>query len=186
MPFSFKRLEIPEVILIEPKVFKDERGFFMETYKSSEFRAFGIAEDFVQDNHSVSSRNVLRGLHFQKNPHAQGKLLRVVAGEIFDVAVDLRQGSPTFGRWVGADLSAENKKMIYIPVGFAHGMCMLSDTAEVLYKTTAEYSPQDDAGIIWNDPDIGVKWPVKDPIISKKDAVLLRLKDLKDVFVYKK
>ncbi|MCD6155401.1 MAG: dTDP-4-dehydrorhamnose 3,5-epimerase, partial [Candidatus Verstraetearchaeota archaeon] len=170
MPFQFKRLEIPEVILIEPKVFQDERGFFMETYKYSDFAAFGIAERFVQDNHSRSVKGVLRGLHYQNPPHAQGKLIRVVVGEIFDVAVDIRKGSPTYGKWVGVKLSAENRRMLYIPPGFAHGFCVLSDVAEVVYKVTAEYAPECEAGIIWNDPGIGIEWPIKHPIISSKDA----------------
>ena len=156
MPFNFTRLAIPDVILIEPRTFPDERGFFMESYKYSEFSAFGIKERFVQDNHSRSVKGVLRGLHYQKHPKAQGKLVRVVVGEIFDVAVDIRHGSPTYGQWVGEKLSAENKRMLYIPPGFAHGFCVLSEGAEVLYKTTEEYSPEHDAGIIWNDPKLSI------------------------------
>ncbi|MBC7218168.1 MAG: dTDP-4-dehydrorhamnose 3,5-epimerase [Candidatus Caldatribacterium sp.] len=170
MPFRFERLEIPEVILIEPQVFHDERGFFMETYRYSTFAAFGIKENFVQDNHSRSVRGVLRGLHYQNPPKAQGKLVRVVVGEIFDVAVDIRKGSPTYGRWVGVKLSAENRKMLYIPAGFAHGFCVLSDVAEVVYKVTEEYAPECEAGIIWNDPEIGITWPIENPIVSPKDA----------------
>lgn len=172
MPFRFERLEIPEVILIEPKVFSDERGFFMETYKYSNFAAFGIKERFVQDNHSRSVKGVLRGLHYQRPPKAQGKLVRVLVGEIFDVAVDIRKGSPTYGKWVGVMLSAENRWMLYIPPGFAHGFCVLSEEAEVTYKVTEEYSPEHDAGIIWNDPEIGIDWPVEQPILSAKDAGL--------------
>jgi dTDP-4-dehydrorhamnose 3,5-epimerase len=172
VPFNFKRLAIADVILIEPRVFGDERGFFMETYKYSDFASFGITEHFVQDNHSRSTKDVLRGLHYQKPPKAQGKLVRVVVGEIFDVGVDIRQGSPTYGKWVGERLSADNKEMLYIPPGFAHGFCVLSDIAEVTYKVTEEFSPEHDAGIIWNDPDIGIDWPVENPIISPKDAAL--------------
>jgi dTDP-4-dehydrorhamnose 3,5-epimerase len=177
MPFKSKHLAIPDVILIEPKIFPDERGFFMESYKYSEFAAFGIEKHFVQDNHSRSTRGVLRGLHYQKAPKAQGKLVRVVVGEIFDVGVDIRKDSPTYGKWVGEVLSAENKRMLYIPAGFAHGFCVLSKEAEVLYKTTEEYAPEYDAGIIWNDPDIGINWPIERPILSKKDAALPMLRE---------
>ena len=177
MPFKFQRLEIPDVILVEPEVFSDERGFFMETYKYSEFCAFGIKEHFLQDNHSRSVKRVLRGLHYQNPPKAQGKLVRVVVGEIFDVGVDIRRGSPTYGKWVGEILSAENKRMLYIPPGFAHGFCVLSDVAEVLYKTTAEYAPECEAGIIWNDPEIGIRWPIEHPILSAKDAALPPLRE---------
>ena len=172
MPFTFTHLAIPDVILIEPAIFRDERGFFMESYKYSDFVAFGIKEHFVQDNHSRSVKGVLRGLHYQKHPKAQGKLVRVVVGEVFDVGVDIRLGSPTYGKWVGEVLSAENKRMLYIPPGFAHGFCVLSDVADVLYKTTEEYAPEYDAGIIWNDPEIGIQWPIEHPILSEKDAVL--------------
>jgi len=184
MPFKFQRLDMPDVILIEPTVFVDKRGFFMESYKYSEFAKFGIKEKFVQDNHSRSTRGVLRGLHYQKNPKAQAKLVRVTRGEVFDVAVDIRRGSPTYGRWVGVLLSEENKKMLYVPVGFAHGFCVLSEEAEVLYKTTEEYAPEYERGIIWNDPDIGIKWPIEEPILSPKDAALPRLKDADNDFQY--
>jgi len=184
MPFVFKRLEIPDLILIEPKVFEDERGFFLEAYKYSDFQAFGISEHFLQDNHSRSAKGVLRGLHYQNPPKAQGKLIRVIAGEIFDVAVDIRKGSPTYGKWVGLILSAQNKKMLYVPPGFAHGFCVLSDVAEVLYKTTDEYSPKYEAGILWNDPDIGITWPIKDPILSEKDKRWLPLREAWNEFVY--
>ena len=177
MSFTFTHLAIPDVILIEPRVFPDERGFFMESYKYSEFSAFGIKERFVQDNHSHSTKGVLRGLHYQKAPKAQGKLVRVVVGEIFDVGVDIRKGSPTYGKWVGEVLSAENKRMLYIPAGFAHGFCVLSKEAEVLYKTTEEYAPEYDAGIIWNDPKIGIQWPIEHPILSNKDAALPMLRE---------
>jgi len=184
MPFTFKRLEIPEVILIEPEVFSDERGFFMETYKYSEFASFGISERFVQDNHSRSVKGVLRGLHYQNPPKAQGKLVRVVVGEIFDVAVDIRKGSPTYGKWVGVKLSAENKRMLYIPPGFAHGFCVLSDVAEVVYKVTEEYAPESEAGIIWNDPEVGIDWPIENPMLSAKDANWPILRDAVNRFVY--
>ena len=184
MPFKFQRLDMPDVILIEPTVFVDKRGFFMESYKYSEFAKFGIKEKFVQDNHSRSTRGVLRGLHYQKAPKAQAKLVRVTRGEVFDVAVDIRRGSPTYGRWVGVLLSEENKKMLYVPVGFAHGFCVLSEEAEVLYKTTEEYAPEYERGIIWNDPDIGIKWPIEEPILSPKDAALPRLKDADNDFQY--
>jgi len=175
MPFRFERLQIPDVILIEPTVFPDERGFFMETYKYSEFAAFGIKERFVQDNHSRSKKGILRGLHYQRLPKAQGKLVRAVVGEIFDVAVDIRKGSPTYGKWVGEKLSAGNIQMLYIPPGFAHGFCVLSKEAEVIYKVTEEFSPEHDAGIIWNDPEIGIDWPIEYPIVSAKDTGLPRL-----------
>jgi len=184
MPFSFMRLEIADVILIEPRVFRDERGFFMESYKHSEFAAFGINERFVQDNHSRSRRGVLRGLHYQNPPRAQGKLVRAVSGEIFDVAVDIRRGSPTYGRWVGVNLSEENMRMLYIPPGFAHGFMTLSDVADLIYKTTAEYSPDHEAGIIWNDPDIGIEWPMPEPVLSPRDAGWPGLGDAVNAFVY--
>ncbi|MDI6801269.1 MAG: dTDP-4-dehydrorhamnose 3,5-epimerase [Thermodesulfovibrionales bacterium] len=184
MPFEFTRLEIPDVILIKPKVFKDERGFFVETYKRSDFRSFGINEHFIQDNHSMSVKNVLRGLHYQKNPQAQGKLVRCIHGRIFDVAVDIRKDSPAYGRWVGVELSEENKLMLYIPVGFAHGFLALSGTAEIVYKCTEEYSPENDSGIIWNDPEINIGWPVNEPVISEKDRGLPLLKDADNNFTY--
>ena len=184
MPFKFERLEIPELVLIEPRVFHDERGFFMETYKYSEFAAFGIQERFVQDNHSRSVKGVLRGLHYQNPPKAQGKLVRAVVGEIFDVAVDIRKGSPTYGKWVGVRLSAENKRMLYIPPGFAHSFCVLSDVAEVVYKVTEEYAPECEAGIIWNDPEIGIEWPIADPIVSPKDAKWPTLREAANGFRY--
>ncbi len=177
MPFKFKELEIPEVIIIEPMVMKDERGFFMETYKHSDFAAAGIKENFVQDNHSRSSGNVLRGLHYQKAPAGQGKLVRCNMGTIFDVAVDIRPSSPTFGRWVGSELSEENALMLYIPPDFAHGFIVLSDVAEIIYKCTAEYSHANERGILWNDPDINIAWPTKEPVLSDKDTLNPLLKD---------
>ncbi len=184
MPFKFTRLSIPAVVIIEPRVLRDERGFFIETYKYSDFEGEGIRDNFVQDNHSQSTRGVLRGLHYQINPKAQGKLLRCSKGRIFDVAVDIRKGSPDFGKWVGIELSDENNTMIYIPQGFAHGFLTLSDTAEVLYKCTNEYSPGHERGIIWNDPDINIDWPLEAPILSAKDLSYPALKDAENNFAY--
>jgi len=185
MPFEFERLEIPDVILIKPKVFTDERGLFMETYKYSDFAEFGIKERFVQDNHSKSiKKGVLRGLHYQKYPVAQGKLIRVVQGEIFDVAVDIRKGSPYYGKWIGVILSSENKNILYIPPGFAHGFCTLSDVIDLIYKCTNVYSPEYERGIIWNDPNIGIEWPVENPILSKRDLQLPTLDKADNNFVY--
>jgi len=177
VPFTFEPTDIPDVILISPRVFEDERGFFLESYKRSDFVAAGIKEEFVQTNHSFSTKGVIRGLHYQKNPAAQGKLVRAIAGVIFDVAVDIRSGSPTFGKWVGIELPAENKKMLYIPVGFAHGFAVLSDTAEVMYKITNEYCPEADAGIAWDDPAIGIDWRLSEPVLSDKDRANPLLKD---------
>ena len=183
MAFEFKETHIPDVILIKPKIFKDERGFFIETYKYSEFSSYGIKEQFVQDNHSRSSKGVLRGLHYQKNPAAQGKLVRCTEGEIFDVAVDIRKSSPSYGKWAGAILSEENREMLYIPPGFAHGFLVLSDFAEVLYKTTEEYSPENDRGIFWNDPSIAIKWSTDNPVVSEKDKILPLLEEADNNFV---
>jgi len=169
MPFDFIPLEISQVILIEPKVFSDNRGFFMEVYSYKAFAEFGIRERFVQDNHSCSVKGVLRGLHYQKHPTAQAKLVRCVKGAIFDVAVDIRKGSPTYGKWVGVTLTADNKKMLYIPVGFAHGFYTLKENTEVIYKVSHYYSPKDEAGIIWNDPKIGIIWPSNAPLVGERD-----------------
>ena len=165
------RLRIPDVILLEPKVFGDERGFFYESFNRRDFaKATGVDADFVQDNHSRSSRGVLRGLHYQiKQP--QGKLVRVIAGEVFDVAVDIRKSSPTFGQWVSEILSAENRKQVWIPEGFAHGFVVLSDYAEFLYKTTEYWAPEHERCIAWNDPTIAIDWPISgNPSVSPKDA----------------
>jgi len=175
MPFEFRRLEIPDIVLIETHSAQDDRGHFLELYKGSAFTAHGIAERFVQDNLSHSRRGVLRGLHYQKQPMAQGKLVTALTGQIFDVAVDIRRGSPTFGRWLGVTLSAGRFQLLYVPVGFAHGFCVLSENADVLYKVTAEYAPDLDRGIVWNDPEIGIRWPVAEPILSSKDAGLPHL-----------
>ncbi len=170
MPFSFReQAALPGVVLIEPQLLGDSRGWFLETFKRSEFVAAGLTGDFVQENQSVSTRGTLRGLHFQRAPKAQGKLVRVLAGEIFDVAVDIRPGSPTRGRWVSAVLSADNRQMLWIPDWCAHGFLVLSDTAEVLYKTTAEYSPQDEGGYRWNDPAFGIAWPAEPSTLSQRD-----------------
>jgi len=183
MPFNFKRLEIPEVILIKPTVFTDERGFFTEVYKKSDFLDFGIKNEFLQENHSLSkAKGVLRGLHFQTPPMTQGKLVRVIFGSVFDVAVDIRKNSPTFGSWVSAVLSGENKEMLYVPEGFAHGFCTLEENTEVIYKCSEIYSPGHDRGIIWNDLAIGINWPVENPVLSEKDKVWPLLKDAGDTF----
>ena len=176
MPFTFEQSNIPQVIIITPRVFKDNRGLFFESYKYSEFASNGISENFVQDNISKSSRDVLRGLHYQIAPYAQGKLIRCVTGAIFDVAVDVRKSSATFGKWISVELTAVNQKMIYIPPGFAHGFYTLSDEAEVIYKVTAEYNPQSERGIIWNDKNIGIAWPGENPLLSEKDALLKGIK----------
>ena len=184
MPFIFKELDIPDVILIEPKVFGDSRGFFMETYKYSEFKKNGIEYNFVQDNHSRSQKGVLRGLHYQLKPMEQGKLVRCVRGRIWDVAVDIRKGSPWYGKWVAVELSEENKLMLWIPPGFAHGFVALTDYTEVIYKVTKEYSPELERGIIWNDPELAIDWPIENPILSEKDRNLPRFKDAENNFVY--
>jgi dTDP-4-dehydrorhamnose 3,5-epimerase len=184
MPFRFERLDIPDVILIEARIFEDERGFFMESYKSSDFAAHGIPRVFVQDNYSYSRRGVLRGLHYQAKPKAQGKLVTVIRGEIYDVAVDLRKGSPTYGRWVGRVLAAEHHALIYVPIGFAHGFLVLSEDADVVYKVTEEYAPEFDRGIAWNDPDLAIPWPIKPPILSPKDATLPLIRQADHNFTY--
>ena len=163
---------IPDVLLIQPRVFEDERGFFMETYQARKFAEAGITQPFVQDNHSGSKRGILRGMHYQMQ-QAQGKLVRIVAGEVYDVVVDLRRSSPTFGRWFGARLSRENRLQLWVPAGFAHGFYVLSDWAEMVYKTTDLYSPEAERTLIWNDPALGIEWPLLDgrpPLLSAKDA----------------
>ncbi len=185
MPFQFQRLQIPEVILVQLDNHKDERGFFRETFKASEFAGSGVPSVFVQDNHSHSMRGVLRGLHYQKEPHAQGKLVIAVTGEIFDVAVDIRNGSPTYGKWVGEILSAENGRMLYTPPGFAHGFCVLSEWVDVIYKVTSEYAANAERGIRWNDPAIGIDWHYADPILNLRDSQAPLLRDADNDFVYK-
>ena len=177
MAFTFSRLEIPDLLLISPRVHPDERGFFCETYKKSEFAANGIGVDFVQDNHSFSIRGVVRALHYQLPPSAQGKLVIVIVGRIWDVAVDLRRGSATFGKWVGIELSDKNMSILWIPPGFAHGFVALSDTVHLLYKCTAEYDKASEVGIRWDDPDIGITWPLSDLVVSPRDAALPPFKD---------
>ena len=180
MPFEFERQKIEDVILVKPKVFGDNRGFFMEAYKKSEFFENGIAIEFNQDNHSKSTKGVLRGLHYQKSPYAQAKLVRCSKGRIYDVAVDIRPESKTFGQYVKVELSEENKQMLFIPEGFAHGFVVLSEEAELLYKASGEYAPQADRGIRWNDETIGINWEIDfEPILSEKDMVQPFLKDVK-------
>ena len=171
MPFTFRPLDPEPVYEIVPRVFEDDRGFFLESYKEAEFVEHGIPR-FVQDNHSRSQRGVLRGLHYQLPPHAQGKLVRATVGEVFDVAVDIRRSSPTFGQWIGRHLSAENAAMLYVPEGFAHGFLVLSDWAEVQYKTTSPYAPDAERSIRWDDPELAVDWPTVDgaPHVASKDA----------------
>lgn len=168
---------LPGVLIIEPKVFGDDRGYFFETWQQSRYEEAGIKATFVQDNLSFSTKGVLRGLHYQ-NPHSQGKLVSVVHGEVFDVAVDIRIGSPTFGQWTGVHLSGENHRQFWIPEGFAHGFCVMSDTVYFAYKCTDIYTPSSEGGIIWNDPDIGIDWPLTDVKLSDKDTQYSRLKDI--------
>jgi len=176
---EFIKTDIEGLILVKPKVFTDNRGFFLESYAVSKFKEGGIDCAFVQDNHSLSiNAGVIRGLHFQTEPCSQAKLIRVIKGSIFDVAVDLRRGSPTFGQWRGFTLSAANFDMLFIPRGFAHGFCTLEDNSEIAYKADNLYSAQHDGGIIWNDPDIGIEWPTKNPILSAKDANLPKMKEI--------
>jgi len=182
--FEFGRLRIPEVILVKATAFPDERGVFVETYKRSDFQANGIAEEFVQDNYSRSARGVLRGLHFQDPPNAQGKLVSVIRGEIFDVAVDIRRESPTYAQWIGLRMSSEAHASLYVPVGFAHGFQVLSEEADVTYKVTEEYSPEADRGIVWDDPELKITWPIREALVSAKDANLPRLADTLTSFRY--
>jgi len=176
--------EIPGVLILEPKVFGDERGFFLETFHAKRYADAGIPGPFVQDNYSRSVKGTLRGLHFQE-PQAQGKLVQVVAGAVYDVAVDIRKGSPTFGKWVGVELSAENKRQFWVPPGFAHGFCVTSESADFQYKCTALYAPENERAIIWNDPDLAIPWPISGaPKLSAKDAAAPRLKDAPMLPVY--
>jgi dTDP-4-dehydrorhamnose 3,5-epimerase len=186
VPFTFHHLQIPDVVLIEVRPFLDSRGLFAETYKRSEFARNGIPHTFLQDNHSRSVRGVLRGLHYQKHPHAQAKLVFVIRGEIFDVAVDIRRGSPTYGRWVAESLSEKNPRLLYIPEGFAHGYLVLSNEADVTYKVTSEYSPANERGIIWNDPQLAIQWPIERPILSVQDRRHSTLADADNDFVYER
>jgi len=181
MPFTFTKAPIEGLVIIEPRAFPDERGFFMESYKQSDFEKAGILGPFVQDNHSRSRRGVLRGLHFQRPPHAQGKLVRVSRGRAWDVAVDLREGSPTFGKYFALELSESNRHMFWIPAGFAHGFLALEDDTELQYKCTAEYNAASDGGFRWNDPDIAIAWPDIGvaPLVSAKDVALPLLREVR-------
>ncbi|MBP3692414.1 MAG: dTDP-4-dehydrorhamnose 3,5-epimerase [Clostridia bacterium] len=179
--FTFIKTDIDGVIIVEPKVFGDSRGYFMETYKETDFIEGGITAKFIQDNQSKSSKGVLRGLHFQKK-YSQAKLVRVVKGSVFDVAVDLRPGSKTYGKWVGVELTAENKRQFFIPKNFAHGFLVLSDEAEFVYKCDDLYHPEEEGGLMWNDPDVGIEWPITDDMeikLSDKDKLHPCLKDIK-------
>jgi dTDP-4-dehydrorhamnose 3,5-epimerase len=174
-----ERLEIPDVLLLRPKVFGDARGFFLESWNQQKFAAAGLDVDFVQDNHSRSGRDILRGLHYQVR-NTQGKLVRVVSGAVFDVAVDLRRSAPTFGRWVGVELSAANNHLLWVPPGFAHGFLVLSDSADFIYKCTDYYAPEHERSILWSDPAIGIRWPLRagvQPLLSGKDAAGVLLRD---------
>lgn len=186
VPFLFRSLRIPEVVLVEAKAFPDDRGYFMETYKQSDFSKNGITAAFVQDNCSYSARGVLRGLHYQRHPAGQAKLVMATRGSIYDVAVDLRRGSPTFAQWVAEELSDANHRMLFVPAGFAHGFFTLSEEAQVLYRVTAEYAPDADGGIRWDDPTIGVNWPAGHATLSKKDARLPTLQQADLNFEYGK
>ena len=178
MPFEFEPQKIKDILLIKPRVFGDNRGFFMETYKKSEFAAAGIIEEFTQDNHSKSSKGVLRGLHYQAEPYGQAKIVRCVKGKIYDVAVDIRTDSKTFGEYVKVELSEENRHMLYIPKGFAHGFAALTDEVEIIYKTSGEYAPQADRGILWCDKDINIDWGINfEPVLSDKDKIQPTLKE---------
>jgi dTDP-4-dehydrorhamnose 3,5-epimerase len=184
MPFYFSSCAIPEVLVIETQVIADDRGFFMETYKQSEFAAHGIGGPFNQCNQSKSAHGTLRGLHYQKNPKAQAKLVRALRGEVYDVAVDLRRGAPTYGKWVGVTLSEKNKKALYVPTGFAHGFCVISEEAEVFYSTNNEYSPEYEAGVLWSDPELAIAWPITEPRLSTRDRTWPPLRKADNNFVY--
>ncbi len=170
MQMSIESKHLNGIVVLQPEVFEDERGFFLEAFRADQFKELGLPHEFVQDNHSRSAKGVLRGLHFQWEP-PMGKLMRVTIGTAFLVAVDIRKGSPTLGQWFGIEVSAENKKQVYAPAGFARGFCVLSDVAELQYKCTGIYNNKGESGILWNDPEIGVEWPVKNPILSQKDAI---------------
>jgi dTDP-4-dehydrorhamnose 3,5-epimerase len=173
LPFTFRTdTEIADLVVITPRVFPDERGFFLESYKETDFLTSGVNYRFIQDNHSKSSKGVLRGLHYQLPPHAQGKLVRVVQGRVWDVAVDIRRSSPTFGKWYGIELSDENNLMFFIPPGFAHGFVTLENDTHFIYKCTAEYNKASDSGIRWDDPELNIEWPIEDVLVSPKDREL--------------
>jgi len=177
MKFNITKTELAGVLVVEPAVYGDSRGFFLETFNQKRYAEAGLDRQFVQDNHSRSGRGVLRGLHYQLN-HPQGKLVMAIKGEIFDVAVDVRRGSPTFGKWVGVNLSEENHKQIFVPEGFAHGFCVISETADVVYKCTDVFIPDDSHGILWSDETIGIDWPTDEPSLSEKDAENPRLAEV--------
>ena len=184
MPFEFKQLIIPEIILIIPKRFADIRGVFAETYKKSDFKNNNIDFEFIQDNYSISKKGVIRGLHYQLNPKAQGKLVRVTNGSLLDIAVDIRKKSPTYGEYTSIVLSSENDQMLWVPLGFAHGFLSLEDNTEFCYKTTQEYSKEHERGINYKDPEINIYWDYKNPIVSEKDSKLPYLKDCENNFYY--
>jgi dTDP-4-dehydrorhamnose 3,5-epimerase len=184
MPVKVVETTLPGVILVEPRVFGDSRGYFFESYHAKRYEEAGISTHFVQDNLSRSVKGTLRGLHFQE-PHGQGKLVYCVRGAVFDVAVDIRRGSPNFGKWFGAELSEENHRQMWVPPGFAHGFCVLSDSADFFYKCTDLYHAECDRGVAWNDPDIDVKWPIETPLLSEKDRKLPRLKDTTELPSYR-
>ena len=186
MPFTFQPTMLPDVLLIEPKVFEDSRGFFAEIFKADEFIPHVGLGHFVQVNHSYSGHKVLRGLHYQMMPFAQDKLVYVPSGEIFDVAVDIRQGSPTYGLWTGEILSGQNRRMLYIPAGFAHGFCVLSHGADVIYFCSKIYAPDRERTILWNDPQINIHWPVKEPVFSPRDSAGCLLAQVDNNFSYEK
>ena len=175
---KFRTTELPGVVVVEPRVHRDDRGFLLESYQATRYRENGIPADFVQDNHSSSVHGTLRGLHAQLAPQAQAKLLRVIEGEVYDVAVDARVGSPTFGRYVGEMLSAENHHQLFIPAGFLHGFCVTSERAQVEYKCSALYAPECEIAVAWDDPEIGIRWPVEEPVVSARDATALPLAEL--------
>ncbi len=176
MSIKYTETDLPGVLLIEPRAFEDSRGFFMETFHQKKYADAGIDYSFIQDNYSHSTRGTLRGLHYQLD-HPQGKLVYVITGEIYDVAVDIRRGSPSFGKWTGQYLSDKNRRQIFVPEGFAHGFCVLSETADVLYKTTDLYNPGDEYGVLWSDSSIGINWPVDVPVVSDKDKQFSGLKE---------
>ncbi|MDR4503877.1 MAG: dTDP-4-dehydrorhamnose 3,5-epimerase [Candidatus Scalindua sp.] len=177
MSLKIEKTTLPGVLLIDPVIFRDSRGFFMETFHKGKYEEVGIDQDFVQDNYSRSCQGTLRGLHYQLQ-HPQAKLIYVIRGEIFDVAVDIRYGSPTFGKWAGFSLSSENRRQVFIPEGFAHGFCVVSETADVLYKCTDVYHPDDEYGIFWSDQKMGIGWPVTEPTVSDKDKQYPRLREV--------
>jgi len=178
MPFSFQPTTLPGVIAVKSRIFEDERGFFLESYRRDDFVAAGITASFVQDNLSFSTRGVLRGIHFQYAPHAQGKLVRTIDGKVWDLAVDLRPDSSTFRKWIGVELDSAEGDMLYIPAGYGHAFVVLSESAHFFYKCSAAYTPQGDGGVRWDDPDLAIEWPIENPVVSGKDACLPSLAEL--------